>query len=64
MWEVMTACVIMLNMIVEDEHDECIHDQGWKFQGELVAPHPGAATFEEFLHVHEVIHDRTTHDQL
>jgi hypothetical protein len=30
----------------------------------LVAPHPGAATFEEFLHVHEEIRDRATHDQL
>jgi hypothetical protein len=31
MWEVMTACVIMLNMIVEDERDNTIHDQGWEF---------------------------------
>jgi hypothetical protein len=64
MWEVMTACVIMHNMIVKDECDEDIHDQGWEFQGELVAPHLGAATFEEFLHVYEEIRDRATHDQL
>jgi hypothetical protein len=32
--------------------------------GELVASHPGAATFEEFLYVHEEIRDRATHDQL
>jgi hypothetical protein len=31
MWKVMTACVIMHNMIVEDEHDDGIHDQGWEF---------------------------------
>jgi hypothetical protein len=37
MWEVMNACEIMHNMIIEDEHDEDIHDQGWEFQGELVA---------------------------
>jgi hypothetical protein len=37
MWEVMTACVIMHNMIVEDERNESIHDQGWELQGELVA---------------------------
>jgi hypothetical protein len=30
----------------------------------LVAPHPGVATFEEFVHVHKEIRDRTTHDQL
>jgi hypothetical protein len=64
MWEVMTACVIMHNMIVEDQRDEGINDQGSEFQVDLVAPHPGEATFEEFIHVHEEIHDRTTHDQL
>jgi hypothetical protein len=64
MWEVMTACVIMHNMVVEDECDDGIHNQVWKFQGELVAPHPGAATFEKFLRVHKEIRDRATHDQL
>jgi hypothetical protein len=64
MWEVMTACVIMHNMIVEDERDEGIHDQGWEFQGELVAPYPEAATFEKFLHVHEEIRGNATQDQL
>jgi hypothetical protein len=64
MWEVVTACVIMHNMIVNDERDEGIHDQGWEFQGELVAPYLGATTFEEFLHVHEEIHDSATHNQL
>jgi hypothetical protein len=37
MWEVMTVCVIMHNMIVEDERDNNIYDQGWEFEGELVA---------------------------
>jgi hypothetical protein len=31
MCEVMTACVIMHNMIAEEECDEGIHDQGWEF---------------------------------
>jgi hypothetical protein len=60
----MNACVIMHNMIVDDKHDEDIHDQGWEFQGELVALYPGAAIFEEFLHVHENIRDHANHDQL
>ena len=34
----MTACVIMHNMIVEDERDESIFDQGFDYQGENVEP--------------------------
>ncbi|XP_073363390.1 uncharacterized protein [Aegilops tauschii subsp. strangulata] len=33
LWEVMTACVIMHNMIVEDERDESIFNQGFDYQG-------------------------------
>jgi hypothetical protein len=31
MWEVIASCVIIHNMIVKDERDESIHDQGWEF---------------------------------
>jgi hypothetical protein len=31
MLQVMTACVIMHNMIIEYELDEELHDQGWQF---------------------------------
>jgi hypothetical protein len=31
MWEVMTACMIRHNMIVEDKCNDGIHDQGWEF---------------------------------
>jgi hypothetical protein len=64
MWEVMTCCVIMHNMIVEDERDDSIYDQGWQFQGELVAPIPGPASFQDFLHCHHEIRDREVHQQL
>jgi hypothetical protein len=57
------ACVIMHNMIMKDERDEGLYDQGWKFQGELIASYPGAATFEEFLHMHQEVRDHTTRDQ-
>jgi hypothetical protein len=60
----MNACVIMHNMIVEDERNERIHDQGWEFQVEFVALYSETATFEEFLHVHVKICDRTIYDQL
>ena len=47
LWEVMTACVIMHNMIVEDEHGDSIYDQWFDFQGENVEPeHQESATFE------------------
>jgi hypothetical protein len=61
MWEVMTACVIMHNMIVEEERDDSVYDQGWDFQSELVAPNLVLCSFQEFLHTHHEIHDRATH---
>jgi hypothetical protein len=61
MWEVMTACVIMHNMIVEEESDDSVYDQGWDFQGELVAPNPVPSSLQEFLHTHHEIRDRATH---
>ena len=49
MHEVMSYCVIMHNMIVEDERPDGKNENGWDFQGELVAPNPGPETWEEFL---------------
>ena len=47
LWEVMTACVIMHNMIVEDERPEHIYNQGFQFEGEnVVHEYGGAAMFE------------------
>jgi hypothetical protein len=36
MWKVMTVGVIMHNIVVVDERDEELHDQGWQFWNELV----------------------------
>jgi hypothetical protein len=30
-WDVMNTCVIMHNMIVEEECDNSVYDQGWDF---------------------------------
>ena len=49
MHELMSCCVIMHNMIVEDERPDGNDENGWDFQGELVAPNPGPGTWEEFL---------------
>ena len=59
LWEVMTACVIMHNMIVEDERDESIFDQGFDYQGENIEPlHQDPATFEQFVQFHREMRDR------
>jgi hypothetical protein len=39
MWKVMTTCVIIHNMIVQEERDDGIYDGNWKFEGELVETH-------------------------
>ncbi|XP_073358036.1 uncharacterized protein [Aegilops tauschii subsp. strangulata] len=62
LWEVMTACVIMHNMIVEDKPDNNIFDQGFGFQGENVEPlHQEPATFEQFAQFHREMRDWHTH---
>ncbi|KAK1614906.1 hypothetical protein QYE76_020423 [Lolium multiflorum] len=52
LWEVMTACVIMHNMIVEVERDDSLFDNEWEGQGELVTPQGGSASFQDILHAH------------
>nr|XP_040245575.1 uncharacterized protein LOC109770668 [Aegilops tauschii subsp. strangulata] len=62
LWEVMTACVIMHNMIVEDERDENIFDQGFDYQGENIEPlHQDPATFEQFVQFHREMRDWHSH---
>ncbi|XP_073363501.1 uncharacterized protein [Aegilops tauschii subsp. strangulata] len=62
LWEVMTACVIMHNMIVEDERDESIFDQGFDYQGENIEPlHQDPATFEQFVQFHREMRDWHSH---
>jgi hypothetical protein len=50
MHEVMTCCVIMHNMIVENERPDGRNENQWDFQGELVAPLPGASSWQDYLH--------------
>ncbi|KAM3240034.1 hypothetical protein ACQJBY_053612 [Aegilops geniculata] len=65
LWEVMTACVIMHNIIVKDERDESIFDQGFDYQGENIEPlHQDPATFEQFAQFHREMRDWHTHVNL
>ncbi|XP_040258384.1 uncharacterized protein [Aegilops tauschii subsp. strangulata] len=62
LWEVMTACVIMHDMIVKDERDDRIFDQGFDYQGENVEPlHQEPAMFEQFAQFHRELRDWHTH---
>ena len=36
LWEVMTDCVIIHNMIVKNERDDSVYDQGWEFRVDWV----------------------------
>jgi hypothetical protein len=64
MWEVMTCCVIMHNMIVEQECDNNLHNQGWKLQGESIEPRYGTSSCQEFLHMHVELRDSHIHNRL
>ena len=60
--EVMTACVIMHNMIIEGERDDSIFDQGFNYQGDNVEPlHQDPATFEQFAQFHREMRDWHSH---
>jgi hypothetical protein len=59
MWEVINACVIMHNMIVESEHDNHqVFDQQWDYQSPLGEPNMGVlAKFVGLLAMHQRIRD-------
>jgi hypothetical protein len=42
-------------MIIDEERDDSVYDQGWDFQGELVAANPVPASFQEFFYTHHEI---------
>ena len=64
MWEVMTACVIMYNMIVEDKRENAAQLGGWDFQGPLIQPLHIPQEFEAFVQAHRELRDGETHQRL
>jgi len=66
--EIMTACIIMHNMIIEDERDE---DDDFQYDsvGQLVRPTPlkqrnSTRELHEFIQAHHNVRDKETHSQL
>ena len=66
MCDIMNACIIMHNMIIESERDvRMVFDEPFDFQGPLADPHPGvSAEFDDFLSVYQEIRDEGVHWQL
>ncbi|KAK1698077.1 hypothetical protein QYE76_014774 [Lolium multiflorum] len=67
MWEVMQACVIMHNMIIEDDRKNHArtHVGPYECQGPLAeVDHELPADFADFLAMHAEIRDSNVHDQL
>ncbi|KAK1619791.1 hypothetical protein QYE76_025308 [Lolium multiflorum] len=64
MHEVMACCVIMHNMIVENERPDGRNENHWKFQGELVAPLPRASSWEDYLHMNVEVTNENVCKQL
>ena len=61
----MISCVIMHNMIVEDEREDEILDQGFHFHDENDVPkQEGVAMFGQFIQVHHEMCDWATHIHL
>ena len=60
----MTCCVIMRNMIVEDERDDSIYDKVWQFRGDQVVPDHTPTPFTQWAEFHREMRDKTAHKQL
>ena len=62
--DIMKACVIMHNMIIEDE-GEVDPEERFDYGGENVTPsHEHTTDLEEFIQMHKNIRDNETHHQL
>ena len=65
LWEVMTCCVIMHNMIVEGEGDNNVAALKFETMGDSTQlSNQNPTTFEEFIEMHQQIRYQPTHEQL
>ena len=66
MWEIMTCCVILHNMIIESEQEEPVFDiEPYYRQGPLAkVDHQLPATWTAYLSMRQEIRDPQVHHQL
>ena len=66
MWEIMTCCVILHNMIIESEQEELVFDtEPYYRQGPLAqVDHQLSATWTAFLNIRQKIRNALMHQQL
>ena len=64
LWEVMTCCVIMYNMIVEDEGDYVAAALEFENMGDIELADQKPATFEKFIQMYQQIRHLAYHEQL
>ncbi|CAN6179989.1 unnamed protein product [Urochloa humidicola] len=67
LWYIMQACVVLHNMIIEDERDQeddFDYDQGKPILQPKDYEHRDPILIEQFLKIHEEIEDKSLHEQL
>jgi hypothetical protein len=64
LWYIMMACVIMHNMIIENERDQDLDYRFYELMGEPVRPHRRRDRIARFVECYHEIRDEDTHEFL
>ena len=64
LWHIMTACVLMHNMIIENEHGHGLGHNFYQLMGISFMPMRREERIKRFMKVHNEIEDSDAHDQL